>query len=98
VTWYVLGFTPDDVVATWQDSRLAHDFVRAWEADGRPAGFRVLQGGGEGIHLVHWYVDEAAVLLFDRHGVDWRRFLVGERAAPPAEARDALVRAGPDAS
>lgn len=91
MTWYVLGFTPDDVVMAWQDSRLARECVHAWQAEGRPDGFRVLQTAGEGDHLVYWFVCEDAAKILDGHGVDWRRFLVGTRPLAPPDARDVLT-------
>ena len=90
-TWFVLGFTPDDVIACWQDSRLARECVRAWQDAGRPADFAVLQAPGEDEHMFTWYVNEAAALLLDSHKIDWRRFLVGVCTAPPPGARSALI-------
>lgn len=88
--WFMLGFTSDDVVVASQDSRLALECGRLWEASGRPAGFRILQAAGEGEHLIHWFVDEATAEVLDRENVGWRRFLLGERAAVPPDARDVL--------
>src|SRR5262249_9726797 len=88
---YILGFTPDDVVVGWQDSRLAGECVRAWEAEGRPADFQLLQGSGDGKHLVLWFLNPSTVALLDRRGIEWRSFIVGERFAPPSDARNALT-------
>jgi hypothetical protein len=90
-TWFVLGFTPDDIIACWQDSRLAGECIRTWQAAGRPAGFTILQAPGEGEHLFVWFVNESAARLLDAQKVGWRRFLVGECAEPPHGARNVLT-------
>jgi hypothetical protein len=89
--WFVLGFSYDDVVTCWQDSRLAQECVRAWQSAGCPPDFAVLQASGEGLHMTFWYVSEPAARVLDAQHVAWRSFLVGERPAPPEAARDALV-------
>jgi hypothetical protein len=88
VAYYVLGFTSDMVVGTWQDTRFAYECRQAWEAAGRPEGFRLLQAPGEGPHAIEWYLDEATVRVLDQQGVNWRAVLVGEREAPPDNAVD----------
>jgi hypothetical protein len=88
VAVYVLGFTSEMVVGGWQDTRFAYECRQAWEAAGRPEGFRLLQAPGEGANAIEWFLDEATVKVLDAQGVNWRAFLVGERAAPPPEARD----------
>lgn len=84
--WFVLGFTADDVVACGQDARLASACAEALATAGRPLGFELYQGSGEGEHLIYWYASEAAAALLDRQGIDWRRFIVEERGAVPAGA------------
>jgi hypothetical protein len=86
MSWLVLGFTADDVVGAWQDSRLAEACNRA--SNGTP--LDVLQSAGEAPYLVHWYVGEEAARLLDQCGVDWRRFVIAERPTPPAGATPAL--------
>jgi len=88
--WFVLGFTDEDLVGAWQDTRLAEECVKAWRIAGRPSDFRILQAAGEGDHLTVWFVSAASAQLLDAHGVPWRQFVVGEREAPPPGAIDAL--------
>jgi hypothetical protein len=88
VAYYVLGFTSEMVVGGWQDTRFAYECRQAWEAAGRPDGFRLLQAPGEGANAIEWFLDEKTVAVLDAQGVKWRSFLVGERAAPPANAID----------
>ncbi len=88
--WFVLGFTPDDVIVAEQDSRLARECVLAWTAAGRPPDFQVLQTSGEGEHFLYWFVSPASAELLDRYNVGWRAFLVGVRATPPLTATQAL--------
>ena len=88
--WYVLGFTADAVVGAWQDARLAQACMHAWEAAGRPAPFKILQAPGDGPFLVNWFIDEPTATTLDQHEVEWRPFLVGERAEPPHSARSVL--------
>jgi hypothetical protein len=88
--WSVVGFTSDDVIVCFQDARLAEASIRAWRRAGRPAGFRILEAGGGGPHLTYWFLSPDAARVLDQEGVDWRRFLVGEEAAPPANAHDVL--------
>ena len=85
--WFVLGFTSEDVVACWQDVRLAGECVRALNAAGRPSEFRVLQSSGDGDYLFTWFVNELAARVLDTHEVTWRSFIIGEAAASPAGAR-----------
>ncbi len=90
--WFVLGFSVDDVVGAWQDWRLARQCVGALTAARRSlAG--ILEGAGAGEHLVYWYVSDDVAEVLDDGGVPWRRFLVGDVAAPPAGASRHL-RAG----
>jgi len=89
-SWFVLGFTSDDVIAAEQDSRLAREFVHAWKASGRPPDFEVLQSSGEGEHFLYWFVSTASAELLDRHNVGWRAFLVGVLPTPPLTATQAL--------
>jgi hypothetical protein len=84
--WYVLGFTGDDVVGGWQDSRLATECAKAWEAAGCPEDFRILQGAGEGLYFSYWYLDEASARVLDAQQVHWRLFLIGEQPLPPPGA------------
>ena len=88
--WYVLGFTPDAVVGAWQDARLAQACAHAWEEEGRPPRFAIWQAAGDGPYLVEWFLDERTARLLDARGVEWRRFLVGERAQRPRAARPVL--------
>jgi hypothetical protein len=92
MTWLVLGFTADDVIGGWQDSRLAEACVRASLEHRREPPADVLQSAGDSPYLIHWYIGEAAARLFDHAGVDWRRFVVAERPAPPADATPALTK------
>ena len=89
--WFVLGFTVDHVVASWQDVRLAGECVRALHAAGKPPEFRVLQGSGDGDYLFFWFVNESAALVLDEHQVSWRPFVIGEADAAPDGARSPLV-------
>jgi hypothetical protein len=89
--WFVLGFTSDDVITAGQDSRLACECVKAWQAAGRPPEFEILQTPGEGGYFFSWFVSESSAELLDHHQVPWRRFLVGHCPAPPANARQALT-------
>ena len=91
--WYVLGFTMDDVVACWQDARLASECVRVWNVGGRPSGFEVLQVSGDDGYLYTWYVSDVAAGVLDTHGVAWRSFLIGEAEAAPVGAQTPLVGA-----
>jgi hypothetical protein len=91
--WFVLGFTVDDVVARFQDARLACDCVRALDAAGKPPEFKILQSSGDGDYLFTWFVNEIAAGVLDTHHVPWRSFIIGEAAASPAGARNPLVKA-----
>ena len=83
-TWYVLGFTSDDIVGSSQDERLGRACAEAWRLEGRPVAFELLQTAGTGDHFVYWYVSDSSALLLDRQHVDWRRFVVGTcDSAPP---------------
>ena len=81
--WFVLGFSDDDVVMAWQDTRLAEASARAWDAAGKPDDFDIRHAAGEGEYLTEWYVSPGAARVLDGQGVDWRRFVIGTRAAPP---------------
>jgi hypothetical protein len=85
----MLGFSVDDVVGGWQDSRLAEACVHAWRAAGRPGGFEIRESAGSGAHFTNWFVSEEAARALDDAQVRWRGFVVGE-GMPPALARDAL--------
>jgi hypothetical protein len=81
---FILGFTDEDVTGSWQHWRLATEFGSAFEAEGLPVSFGVVEGPGEGRYLIHWYLRPDAAAVLDRRGVGWRRFLTGERdVAPP---------------
>jgi hypothetical protein len=88
--WIVIGFTSDDIIGGWQDSRLAQACVEAWRAEGQPPAFVIRQGAGQGEHFIYWYLTHAAAGVLDRHAVDWRRFLVGERPTLPSGTADVL--------
>lgn len=92
--WFVLGFTGDDIVGAWQDARLATACAEAWMEAGCPDDFAVLQGAGEGQYMMHWYLSEKSARLLDDHRVEWRGFLIGERAGPPPDARVAFKANG----
>lgn len=89
-TWLVLGFTCDDIVCAGQDARLASECVRAWQAAGCPADFRILHGSGQGEHVACWFVNPAAARALDAHGVEWRTRVVAAVLEPPVTAKDAL--------
>jgi hypothetical protein len=90
--WFVLGFTADEIVGCWQDSRLAGECVRAWQAEGKPTDFSILQStSGDGEHMLLWFVNEVAARLLDVHTVGWRDFLISERAEVPAGAHNPLT-------
>ncbi len=84
--WFVLGFSVDDVVGAWQDWRLARQCVAALAAAERAPSSDILESAGAGEHLTYWYVSDEIASVLDGGGVPWRRFLVGEVAAPPAGA------------
>ncbi len=88
--WLILGFSSDDVVMAWQDTRLAEACARAWKAAGKPDDFDVRHGPGDGDYLTHWFVSPAAAAVLDEQAVDWRRFVIGTRAAPPEGAARAI--------
>ena len=88
--WFILGFTPDDVVTGWQDARLASECMRALNAAGKPCEFRILQSSGDDDHLFVWFVNEVAARVLDTHGVAWRSFLIGQAAESPPGARSPL--------
>jgi hypothetical protein len=90
--WFKVGFTSDDVIGGGQDWRLAEQFVRAWEAAGRPADFRVLRTGGEREHFIYWYVNEVAAAIFDAHRVHWRDRIIATIDDPPPHASEAIKR------
>jgi hypothetical protein len=85
--WYVLGFTGDEVVGAFQDVRLAHSCHQACNVAGLTAGRHVLQGPGEGDHLLYWFISGEAARVLDAAGIQWRGRIIGHRAAPPARAR-----------
>ncbi len=89
-TWFLLGFTGDDVAGAWQHWRLARQCGPALEAEGQSLSFGILESPGQGAHLLYWYVSAAAARLLDAHDVGWRQFLVGSCPGPPAGARPAL--------
>jgi hypothetical protein len=85
--WFVLGFTADEVVGAFQDARLAHSCHQACSTAGLTAGTHVLQGSGEGDHLVYWFISGEAARVLDAAGIQWRNRVIGHRAAPPERAR-----------
>jgi hypothetical protein len=92
--WWVVGFTADAVVGGFQHTRLAEACAQAWAAAGRPPAVRIVETPGEGEHILHWYLNEAATALLDEHEVGWRSLLLGEGPAPPANGRDLVARMG----
>jgi hypothetical protein len=84
--WYVLGFSADEVVGAFQDVRLAHTCHQACKTAGLTSGNHVMQGSGEGDHLVYWFVSGEAAHVLDAAGVQWRDRIIGERPIPPARA------------
>jgi hypothetical protein len=85
------------VIGAGQDWRLAEPFVRAWEAAGRPADFRVVRPGGEREHFIYWYVNQVAAAVFDAGGLRWRDRILGIVEAPPPHANEAIKpRSGAD--
>ncbi len=84
--WYVLGFDCDDIVGAWQDWRLARQCVATLVAAHRPPTAGILESAGDGEHLTFWYVREDVATVLDEGAVPWRRFVVGEVAAPPQVA------------
>ena len=84
--WHVLGFTSDDIIGGWQDTRLAEACAAAWQTAGRPEALRIWQSAGQGEHFIYWYLEPSAAALLDRQRVAWRQFLVGVRGALPADA------------
>lgn len=92
--WFVLGFTAEDITVCWQHWRLAMDFHRAFEAEGLPPSFGVVEAVGEGDFILHWYVSVEAARVLDRHDVSWRRFIVSEAMQTPADAHPALSGIG----
>jgi hypothetical protein len=89
---FVLGFTDEDVTGCWQHWRLAKEFGCAFAAEDLPPSFGVLEAPGQGRYLVHWYLRPDAAAVLDKHGVNWRRFMVGcgeqapDGAYPPITA------------
>jgi hypothetical protein len=90
-TCFTLGFTSDDVVGGWQHWRLGMECGRAFEAEGLPASFGILEAPGEGRHILYWFVSRRAAQLLDRHDVPWRRFLVRTDLKAPPAAHPALT-------
>jgi hypothetical protein len=88
---HVLGFSCDDIIGGWQDSRLAEACTEAWNAEGKPPGFVIFQGAGEGEYFIHWYLGTVEALVLDRHKVEWRQFRIGERADVPRGALPVLI-------
>lgn len=88
---HVLGFTCDDIIGGWQDSRLAEACTEAWNAEGKPAEFRIWQSAGEGEYFIHWYLGSAEARVLDRHRVEWRQFLIGERVGIPRDVLPVLI-------
>src|SRR3954470_10191101 len=89
--WFVLGFTPDDVIGGAQDARLASECVRALRAAGRPPEFQIVQSSGDGEYLFTWFVNAIAARTLDTHAVSWRSFIICEAAAAPSGARSMLT-------
>lgn len=88
--WFILGFSSEDVVMAWQDTRLAEASAKAWQAAGRPDDFDIRHAPGEGDYLTHWYVSPGAARVLDGQSVDWRRFVVGTISGPPDGAARAV--------
>ena len=82
--WFVIGFTPDDVVIAGQDSRLALACQQA--AQKEETVFEILQTPGDEKHLIVWYIADATAEILTRHSIAWRQFLIGEIDTPPANA------------
>lgn len=89
--WFVLGFDYDDIVGAWQDWRLARQCVATLKAARVPPSVGVLECAGNGTHLTFWYVRDDVAQILDEGAVPWRRFLIGEVAAPPANATRQLT-------
>jgi hypothetical protein len=87
--WFVLGFDYDDSVGAWQDWRLARQCVATLRAANCSVA-SILAGVGLGKHLTYWYLRDDVARILDDGGVPWRRFLVGEVAAPPGAATRTL--------
>lgn len=83
-SWFVIGFTPDDVVIAGQDARLALVCQEAEKKEG--TAFAILQTPGDDKHLMRWYIDTDTAALLTKHGIEWRQFLIGETDAPPDNA------------
>jgi len=75
---FILGFTDEDVTGGWQHWRLATECGAALEAEGLPVSRGVWETVGEGRYLVEWYLEDELAAIFDRHGVGWRRFVIGQ--------------------
>jgi len=87
--WYVIGFTPDDIIMAGQDSRLA---LSCHEASKKcRARFDILQAAGDGEHLVYWFISDDTAQALDKESVSWRQFFVRECDAPPEGAFSVLV-------
>ena len=92
--WVTLGFTAEEVTGAWQHWRLALEFHAAFEAEGLPPSFGVLEGAGRGPHMIYWFVSRDAIAVLERHDVAWHRFFVCARARPPRGCRPALCGVG----
>ena len=80
---FILGFNDEDVTGGWQHWRLATECGSALEAENLPASYGIWECAGEGPYLVEWYVQDDVAPILDRHGVGWRRFLIGEADLEP---------------
>jgi hypothetical protein len=87
--WFVLGFDCDDITGAWQDWRLARQCVATLRAADCSV-TSILESAGLGPYLTYWYVRDDVARILDDGGVPWRRFLVGEVAAPPDVATRTL--------
>jgi len=92
--WHILGFTSDDIIGGWQDSRLAEACAAAWQGAGEPVGFIIFQGPGEGEYFIHWYLGPLVAAVLDRFAVEWRQFKIGDCADLPHGAFPVLSLGG----
>jgi hypothetical protein len=90
---FKLGFTDEDVTGGWQHWRLATECGSAFESEGLPASFGVLEAAGEGRYLVEWFIKPEAALVLDKHQVAWRRFLIGQAETAPRGAYPPMMPA-----
>jgi hypothetical protein len=87
---FILGFTDEDVTGSWQHWRLATECGCALEAEGFPISYGLREAAGEGRYFLYWYLQDDLAAILDRHGVGWRRFLVGHSAIDPGRGHSPL--------